>query len=436
MNKVMDNENRPVNSTLETSEKIIELKEEDRKPLVNKWVLISLIITLIISSVVSIYLFVQTRKESDVKQDENQAQEPKNDVINKDAETLGEITIDLGDGREIYISGIPHFYGEYRLVKDIDGVKIWKDNAEYTASTSYSIEYRESFEDFFEIDEPETVTVDGITYEYMIKEKHDTIDEPSRGFIINITEPVDINGFKAYETIDYYYYPTGNETRSADFEGTDKNKYTAYNKCGLINLKDIFPEYDGALLFKILGPYYSDIFEGDDFQVFSDEFSMEIRDRIVTDQQECLNLDNEYEYSSQIGDIDEDLIGSWHGCPSIGSGYCERYVFYNNGNYVFFHREVDKVNSTEESKESNSDEDMIVQGTWGVISLENGTQKLLTMAVNGIIKNKEEVVISPLQESDEDESPYPYKITIDNEEYWRVSSKTELWNPQTGEDCL
>jgi hypothetical protein len=99
--------------------------------------------------------------------------------------------------------------------------------------------------------------------------------------------------------------------------------------------------------------------------------------------------------SKDLGSIDEVYVGIWHSCASVGSGYCDRYFLYPDGEFTFIY------NENSEGKDK--------KGQWGIKG------STLRLNVNNQIS---EHTLGDIVESPEEESPYSLKTTIDGVEYW------------------
>lgn len=153
-----------------------------------------------------------------------------------------------------------------------------------------------------------------------------------------------------------------------------------------------------------------------------------IIDRVVTEKEDCYALVQTYSHNEDIGRIVDEYVGSWHACESVGSGYCERLTFYPDGNFVYFPSQYDSTDGLLAT-------DSIVQGIWGISSLENNSNHILHLASESDMDNIVDIEIGELEITGED-SPYTWQATLSNDTYWQLSPTTDLWNPRTGEQCL
>lgn len=126
------------------------------------------------------------------------------------------------------------------------------------------------------------------------------------------------------------------------------------------------------------------------------------------------DLANTYVHNEEIGEIDEEYIGSWLGCASVGDSYCERYVLFDTGNYLYF-----------PSENEEAEEYLVEIGIWGV---EEGELNLVKEAD---ITNIVSIVLGEIEYSPADESPYSLKADFGETTYWLVSKETDIWNPST-----
>jgi hypothetical protein len=138
----------------------------------------------------------------------------------------------------------------------------------------------------------------------------------------------------------------------------------------------------------------------------------------------CECLGKRYEYNKELGEINEEYIGSWHAAPLVGSAYNERFVFFPSGNYLLFPSQYEC-----DPGDFTCTPSPIEEGIWGI---QDNQMKL---AKGGDIENLRIITIGTVIDSSPDESPYPLKTTFDGMTYWLMSNDTDMWNPATGEFC-
>ena len=138
----------------------------------------------------------------------------------------------------------------------------------------------------------------------------------------------------------------------------------------------------------------------------------------------CECLGGKYQFDKILGEINEEFVGSWHAAAFVGSAYNERFVFFPTGNYLYFPSQYE-CNSGDTSCIPSP----VEQGIWGI------QDDQMNLAKDGDINNVRSILIGKVIDSPPDESPYPFKTTIDGTTYWLLSKDTNMWNPETGEFC-
>jgi len=138
----------------------------------------------------------------------------------------------------------------------------------------------------------------------------------------------------------------------------------------------------------------------------------------------CEGIYEKYPHDPSLGEISEVYIGSWHADYSMSDAYKERFVLFASGNYLFFPDQYECRNTFKTCVPSP-----IEDGLWGVHG------QVMNFARGGdlndiISRSITEIVPSPV-----DESPYPYKTTIDGLKFWLWSKETDYWDPETGDYC-
>ncbi len=111
------------------------------------------------------------------------------------------------------------------------------------------------------------------------------------------------------------------------------------------------------------------------------------------------------------------LVGSWHASKSVSAGYAERYIFYENGKYVFFYSQYD----TEKKYFAQS-------GLWRI----EKDKLILDINKNYINSKKiqkidEEKHLEIRKVTSQDDSPYKEKILLGENHFWKISKDTDLW---------
>ena len=139
----------------------------------------------------------------------------------------------------------------------------------------------------------------------------------------------------------------------------------------------------------------------------------------------CEGIYEKYPHDPTLGEIKGDYVGSWHASPFVSDAYNERFVLFSSGNYLFFPSQYECEYSSDEACVLSTVED----GLWGVQG------EVMNFAKGGDLNNLISRSITPTIPSSADESPYPYKTTIDGLPFWLMAKEPNLWDPQTGELC-
>lgn len=139
----------------------------------------------------------------------------------------------------------------------------------------------------------------------------------------------------------------------------------------------------------------------------------------------CEGIYKKYAHDPALGEIKAEYIGSWHAGESVSAGFNERFIFFPTGNYLFFPSQYECTYSSDESCVPSPIED----GLWGVQG------QVMYLAKGGDINNITHRSVTEVIPSSPDESPYPFKTTIDGLPFWLISPDTNLWDPETGEYC-
>jgi hypothetical protein len=384
------------------------IQQKKRKVLLTV-LLIILSILLLSTAGYIIYTNFLNQREQTQEEEKPQEVEKRNDRYYQ-----GEVVIELGD-EELVLSNVEVLSedDEYRLVKDLEDSKVLTNNAPRYASTIYRIEYYSDITDILPNDEErETVTVEGITYEYLRKIQGDGEYTAGHGTVIDPDDMANVNGYEAYKLISYYNVPLGGNITSGEFRGLENSSVS--NISCLFDLNKLDLDVQGGIEISI-----GSAVEGlNGCYLLGSNFDITVRDNILTEKRECSSLGQVYEYTEEIGEIDFNWVGSWHACESVGSGYCDRFVFYPNGNYVYI------------SSEGN-----IEQGIWGVTTNSEDVRNVLNIAEGGNLDNLRGLQFESVNVFGED-SPYRFSNSLDGEQYWQVSYNPDMWNPESGEECL
>lgn len=138
----------------------------------------------------------------------------------------------------------------------------------------------------------------------------------------------------------------------------------------------------------------------------------------------CEGIYEKYPHDPTLGEIREAYIGSWHAGAFVSDAFNERFVLFSSGNYLFFPDQYECAYSSKTCVPSP-----IENGLWGVQG------QVMHFAKEGELNNIISRSITEVVASPEDESPYPFKTTIDGLTFWLMSKDTNFWDPETGEYC-
>jgi len=324
-----------------------------------------------------------------------------------------DIVIPLDGDKEILVSNPPsRGDSNFRLVTDFSDRKKWENNAFLSDSTIYYIDYFKDKSKLFGDGSLGSVTVDGYTYKYIDKSVE---DGAGSGSVWSTQDTMNLNGYKAYRIIGYSNAPQGEDPSSADFRGIRNSSGTRIS-CAFI-LGDIFDGVEGAIKFSYITSGDSNICSQSAFF----NFSITMRDTKKSDLENCYSLEKVYKYDTRMGELDSEIIGSWHACLDAETFYCDRYVFYPNGNYLFF----PKGGTAQE----------IEQGIWGIERDPKTFETFLNLARNGDLKNKRSIYYEGKDYVKGDQIPYTFSTVIENTEYWQYSYNPDIWDSRTGEVC-
>ncbi len=114
-----------------------------------------------------------------------------------------------------------------------------------------------------------------------------------------------------------------------------------------------------------------------------------------------------------------ELIGSWHASPYVAAGFAQRYVFFANGNFIFFPNQ-------------NLD-DKIAQYYAGTWQIENN-QLQLSFNHYRDLQNKKQTInrnltyqLGTLDPTDPNETAYTKKTKIHDQYFWQYSQDPQYW---------
>jgi hypothetical protein len=179
-----------------------------------------------------------------------------------------------------------------------------------------------------------------------------------------------------------------------------------------------FPIIVGFLLVLIIGVggyyVYSNYIKEEPVEETTEETTSEDSQVSETEEVEKEDLSNTYTHNPEIGEIDTEYVGSWLGCALIEESYCQRYVLFDTGNYLYFPSEMEEV------------EEYVVEiGIWGV---EEGE---LSLAKDADITNIVSIALGEIEYSSAEESSYSLKANFGETTYWLVSKETNIWSTDT-----
>jgi hypothetical protein len=138
----------------------------------------------------------------------------------------------------------------------------------------------------------------------------------------------------------------------------------------------------------------------------------------------CEGIYEKYRHNPALGEIKADYVGSWHASEMVTARYNERFVLFASGNYLFFPDQYECAYTFKSCVPSP-----IEDGLWGVEG------EVMNFAKGGDMEDLISRPITPIIPSSLDESPYPFKTTIDGLTFWLMSKSTDYWDPETGDYC-
>ena len=150
----------------------------------------------------------------------------------------------------------------------------------------------------------------------------------------------------------------------------------------------------------------------------------EVEDLFVPQVNACEDIYKKYPHDPTLGEIKADYVGSWHASEMVTARYNERFVLFASGNYLFFPDQYECAYTFKSCVPSP-----IEDGLWGVEG------EVMNFAKGGDMEDLISRPITPIIPSSLDESPYPYKTTIDGLTFWLMSKSTDYWDPETGDYC-
>jgi len=169
-----------------------------------------------------------------------------------------------------------------------------------------------------------------------------------------------------------------------------------------------------------------DLVEIQDFHDLATPESAEIAvtEPFISHISPCEGIYERYQHDPAQGEITADYIGSWHASESISARYSERFVLFASGNYLFFPGQYECAYTFKSCVPSP-----IEDGVWGVQGQE------MHFAEGGELNTIISRSVTKIHPSPDDESPYPFKTTIDGLTFWLMPKGTDYWDPETGVYC-
>jgi hypothetical protein len=358
---------------------------------------------------------------NNVEQDNSQQNDTSPEIVEDETKyEKYDVSIDLGDGKELIINNPPIVFSEegYILVSDVKGKKIFRDNAKGYESTVNYITYYEDKEELFGDGSLGSIELEEGTYQYVSKEYSEQEGDQGIGVVYNEEDRLEIDNLKAYQFISYqippFTPPADDEMNTpADFGGLDDS--SGINISCVFDLSEISSEIKGALQFWVVSA--SEQVNACDS--LDDDFTIEVRDRELSSIQRCWALEDGYEYKGELGEINEEYIGSWDSCPNGTDRECNRILMYPNGNYILF---------TSDGRE---------QGIWGRKMIEDSPYNVLYFAKDGEVENMRDMGMDQVQiRYGSDNSSFRFFVEVGGVKYWKVSYSPDMWNPKNGRSCF
>ena len=173
---------------------------------------------------------------------------------------FGEVFIDLGEGKVLYVKAPTSSCDDTGFVsqpQETDNMLIYEDNQNKFCSDSHIISYfidEESMTSYFSGGKAkyplEEETIDYITYEYLLKEDYTEDSGAAHGLVYKKTPTVNVNGNGAFHLISYYKIAQEgvNTVIKGDYP-KDDSTYTNFTKYCVFPLYQFGEEYESFLVF-------------------------------------------------------------------------------------------------------------------------------------------------------------------------------------------
>lgn len=131
--------------------------------------------------------------------------------------------------------------------------------------------------------------------------------------------------------------------------------------------------------------------------------------------------DSSKEAADNSAQIEKELIGCWHAGPSVGSGFGDRYIFFQDNTVIFLPSQY------EEDKKYYQ-----YFGKWSVKdnSLQLNFAKAIQVSSDGLetFREKKTIPLGEFEKESPENSPYEKKVKLADQYFWKYSEDTELWD--------
>lgn len=182
--------------------------------------------------------------------------------LNPEKSTLefGEVFIDLGEGKVLYVKAPTSSCddtGFVSQVQETDSMLIYEDNQNNFCSDSHIISYfvdEEAMTTYFSENKAkyplEEETIDYIKYEYLLKEDSTEESGAAHGLVYKKAPTINVNGNGAFHLISYYKIAQeGVETVIKGDYPKDDSTYTNFTKYCVFPLYQFGEQYESFLVF-------------------------------------------------------------------------------------------------------------------------------------------------------------------------------------------
>ena len=128
--------------------------------------------------------------------------------------------------------------------------------------------------------------------------------------------------------------------------------------------------------------------------------------------------------------VSESIIGSWHAAPLVGSGFSQRYSFFENGMYLYISSEYDYDSKNQLGAESGTwkltDNTLTLNTTAGLKITVHADD---TVGFEKVSVKKQTVITLGAFEKTEPSIVYSLQRSFDKMTYWKFADTSDYWCP-------